>query len=212
MVKKKEVYVVTAPSGTGKTTLNRRLERDIERVEISISLTTRPRRPNEVNGDHYWFVTAEDFDDTVRSGKMLEWAEVFGNKYGTSMGEVERIVKSDRAALLEIDVQGWLKARRDLPEAKSIFIFPPSMQVLWDRLKNRGTDSLEVRKRRINTAVEELKHASDYQYFIINDDLERAYTELKSIVLRDSSSGLSRDEALAHGEALIEEARRASWG
>ncbi|MFK7823439.1 MAG: guanylate kinase [Oligoflexales bacterium] len=200
------VLVITAPSGTGKTTLNRRLVRELSSLEISVSLTTRPSRKNEVHGDHYWFVTKQEFQDKISSGKMLEWAEVFGNLYGTSMDEVHRIQSEGKRPVLEIDVQGWEKAKDKLPQATSTFIMPPSMRALWERLKKRGTDSLEVRLRRINTAREELDHGKHYQYFVINDDLDSAYLELKQIVLGQKPS-LDRLNGLAHCEKLLNECK-----
>ena len=200
------VLVITAPSGTGKTTLNRRLVRELSNLEISVSLTTRSSRQNEINGDHYWFVTKQEFQNKITSGTMLEWAEVFGNLYGTSLDEVQRIQTEGKRPVLEIDVQGWEKAKDKLPGATSVFIMPPSMKTLWERLKNRGTDPLEVRLRRINTAREELDHGKHYQYFVINDDLDRAYFELKQIVLGQKPS-LDRQNGLSHCQKLLNECK-----
>lgn len=200
------VLVITAPSGTGKTTLNRRLVSELSNLEISVSLTTRPSRKNEINGDHYWFVSKQEFHEKLNEGKMLEWAEVFGNLYGTSVDEVHRIQALGRRPILEIDVQGWEKAKSKLPEAVSIFIMPPSMKTLWERLRKRGTDPLDVRIRRIHTAREELDHGKHYKYFVINDDLERAYSELKQIVLGQEHS-LDRQKGLIHCEKLLDECK-----
>ena len=200
------VLVITAPSGTGKTTLNRRLVDELGNLEVSISLTTRQSRKNETHGDHYWFVTRQEFQEKISTGKMLEWAEVFGNLYGTSLDELHRIREGGRRPVLEIDVQGWEKAKDKLTDAISVFIMPPSMKTLWERLRNRGTDSLEVRLRRIHTAREELDHGKHYQYFVINDDLERAYLELKEIVLGNKPS-LNRQDGLSHCQKLLEECK-----
>ncbi|NRA44720.1 MAG: guanylate kinase [Oligoflexales bacterium] len=200
------VLVITAPSGTGKTTLNRRLVRELSNLEISVSLTTRSMRKNEKHGDHYWFISKEEFEEKLSSGKMLEWAEVFGNLYGTSLDEMHRIQANGKRPVLEIDVQGWEKAKDKLPNATSIFIMPPSMRALWERLKKRGTDPLEVRLRRIHTAREELDHGKHYQYFVINDDLDRAYLELKQIVLGREPT-LDRQNGLSHCQKLLNECK-----
>ena len=135
------IYVVTAPSGTGKTTLNRKLTEKFEDIAISISHTTREKRPKEVHGDHYWFISQSEFHKKVKSGLMLEWAEVFGNFYGTSIEEVHRIQKLGKTPILEIDVQGWELSKSKIKHAKSIFILPPSMKELYERLNNRGTET-----------------------------------------------------------------------
>lgn len=178
------IYAVSAPSGTGKTTLNGRLHNQHPDVEISISLTTRPRRAGEVDGMHYHFVDRAEFQRHIDAGKMLEWAEVFGNLYGTSHAEIERITARGHKVILEIDVQGWRTISPKLPGAVSIFILPPSMEDLWKRLEKRGTDAPEVRWRRFKTARDEIAAGRIYDYFIVNDDLERAYAELQAIIVR----------------------------
>jgi guanylate kinase len=192
------IFAVSAPSGTGKTTLNSRLERDHPDVEISVSLTTRKQRPGELAGKHYHFVDRSEFEKNVAAGKMLEWAEVFGNLYGTSKAEVDRIVSKGHKVILEIDVQGWMTAKPKLPGAISIFILPPSMIDLWHRLEKRGTDSPEVRWRRFQAARDEIAAGRIYDFFIVNDDLERAYKELESMIV-SGEPGHTSQEA---GEAL----------
>ncbi len=188
------VYAVSAPSGTGKTTLNSRIEQRHRDVEISVSLTTRKQRPGEIDGKHYHFVDRKEFEKNVNEGKMLEWAEVFGNLYGTSKSEVERITEKGHKVILEIDVQGWMTAKPKLPGALAIFILPPSMIDLWNRLEKRGTDSPEVRWQRFKAARNEIAAGRIYDFFIINDDLERAYHELEAIIIK-GEPGLTSGEA-----------------
>jgi guanylate kinase len=205
------VYVVTAPSGTGKTTLNRRLIQDIPDLTLSVSHTTRPVRPGEINGDHYWFTSVESFKEDIEHHKMLEWAEVFGNYYGTSLSELNRIHQKGCRALLEIDVQGWAQARVKIPEALGIFILPPSISDLWKRLSARGTDSLPTRIRRLKTARKELDHSDQYQFFILNDDLDSAYQELKNLIQGTSEPKLDFSKGLAFSKKLKEEFDSAHW-
>ena len=211
MEDKTTIFVVSAPSGTGKTTLNRRLVKEFPQIQFSISHTTRPIRPGERNGDHYHFVPDAEFSKLVASERMLEWAEVFGNKYGTTLDELSRIRSLGKNALLEIDVQGWQQAKRKLPEAVSIFILPPSVKHLWQRLEKRGTDSIEVRLKRILTGRKEIQHGVEFQHVIINDDIEKAYGELKNVVIDRKQGSLSREQGLAHCAALLTEFDRADW-
>ena len=118
-------YIITAPSGTGKSTINRRLVKDIENLEFSVSYTTRDRRPDEINGIHYWFIEQKEFKKLIQQKEMLEWAEVFGNFYGTSQLEINRIISQRKEALLEIDVQGWLTLKKSVNPLCSLFILPP---------------------------------------------------------------------------------------
>jgi guanylate kinase len=205
------VYVVSAPSGAGKTTLNSRLVREHSDIEISISLTTRPVRPGEVNGQDYHFVTREEFQSRVSAGDMLEWAEVFGNLYGTTLSEIERIGKAGHKAILEIDVQGWQKARRKLRSATSIFILPPTLETLWKRLEMRGTDSLDVRWRRLVAARDEIASGRNYDWFIINDQFDRAYHELEDIVWRDQPGLMDGTQGHVLCRKLLDEFERSDW-
>ena len=176
------VFVVSAPSGAGKTTLNRRLLKACPQLETSISHTTRMPRPGEKPGDHYHFVSRSEFEALIRDHAFIEWAEVHGNLYGTSVSELTRIEGIHKNPLLEIDVQGWQKARALLPEALSIFILPPSLEILWQRLESRGSDNLEQRWLRFQNAYDEIKNAKDYEVFIVNIELNTALSEMKSLV------------------------------
>lgn len=192
-----DVYVVIAPSGTGKTTLNRKLiKENPDDIEMSISYTTRPIRQGEVNGEHYHFVTTEKFKELVHQGQMLEWAEVHKNYYGTPITEIERIRSHGKKTLLEIDLQGWFKAREILPGAQSIFIMPPSMEVMWERLEKRGTDNLVVRLIRLNSAKAELLGAETCDHFIINDQIDVAYNELKDCIISSIVPKLKKESAI----------------
>lgn len=211
MIKQDNIFIVAAPSGTGKTTLNRRLVSEFEEVEVSVSLTTRKIRPNETDGDHYHFVTLEDFKKEVAQGQMLEYAEVFGNNYGTSLHEVERIQNKGHKVLLEIDVQGWEQAREKIPNAHAIFILPPSVKAIWQRLEARGTDSIETRFHRIQTARQELTKGANFNHFIINDNLEEAYDSLKKIIIDGEKTGLDYHQGVAKCHELIQEFETATW-
>ncbi len=176
------LVVVSAPSGTGKTTLCHMLLKEFENMEFSVSYTTRPPRKGEVNGKDYFFVSKEEFERMVEEGDFLEWANVYGNLYGTSKSQVLRALNEGKDILLDIDVQGALQVKKNLPEAVLIFIMPPSFDELERRLKHRGTDSEDVIKRRLETAKEEIKKAVYYDYIVVNDVLEVAFDKLKSIV------------------------------
>ncbi|MDR2366331.1 MAG: guanylate kinase [Zoogloeaceae bacterium] len=176
------LFIVAAPSGAGKSTLVRRLvDRAPNRV-LSVSCTTRPPRPGEVDGRDYRFMDAARFDALREAGDFLEWARVHGNCYGTSRGWIAAEQAAGRDVLLEIDWQGAAQARAIFPDAISIFILPPSMEVLAARLRGRGTDDAEVIERRLLAAREEIRHVDDFGYVIMNADLDTAYAQLASVV------------------------------
>lgn len=198
-------FVISAPSGTGKTTLNRRLVDQFKEFEISVSFTTRAKRPGEEEGVHYHFVSQEFFKGLVEQGRMLEYANLFGTFYGTAHQELERISSAGKKVILEIDVQGWAQAKPRLNQVVSIFILPPSIRDLWERLSRRGTESLETRWRRLQTAKHEIESAHHYDYFIVNQDLERAYQELVNTVVKLQVPVTSRDEGVARSQHLLRE-------
>lgn len=210
---KTDVFVVVAPSGTGKTTLNLRLIKEhSDKIEMSVSHTTRDRRPQEVDGVHYHFVDEQAFQKLADQKLLLEWANVFGNLYGTSLTEIERIRGKHKKLLLEIDVQGWHYARKRIQNACSIFVLPPTVKEIWRRLEGRGTDSLEVRLKRIETARSELEAAEEYDYFIVNDDLETAFKELVGVTIAANPElRFSRQQGLDHVKGLLEEFANAHW-
>ncbi|MDR2614082.1 MAG: guanylate kinase [Candidatus Accumulibacter sp.] len=176
------LFIVTAPSGAGKTTLVRLLAESDARLGVSISHTTRSPRPGEENGREYHFVDVPCFLKKIAQNEFLEWAKVHGNHYGTSKRWIEAEMASDRDVLLEIDWQGARQVREALPRTTGIFILPPSMAILEERLSGRGTDSAEVIRRRIAAARDEMRHVDEFDYVIINDSLPQAVLDLQAVV------------------------------
>jgi guanylate kinase len=176
------LYVVSAPSGGGKTSLvNALLQRD-PRVALSVSHTTRAPRPGERDGLHYHFVDPETFDRLAAGGAFLEHADVFGNRYGTGREQVKRKLAAGNDVLLDIDWQGARQVRRSYPAARTIFILPPSLAVLRQRLVDRGQDNDEVIARRMRAARDEISHAGEFDFLVVNDDFDAALADLHSIV------------------------------
>jgi len=175
------LFIVSSPSGGGKTSLVKALLEAEPELRLSVSHTTRAPRPGEMNGREYHFVTPRDFQRMVDAGEFLESAVVHGNHYGTSQKWLERELADGRDVLLEIDWQGAQQVRRLIRHAVSIFILPPSREVLAARLRGRGKDSPEVVERRLAAARDEITHVSEYDYVIINDDFTRAALDLRSI-------------------------------
>ena len=175
------LYIVSAPSGAGKTSLVKALLDAQPRVRVSVSHTTRPMRPGEVDGVNYHFVEREEFIATLGRDEFLEHAEVFGNLYGTSQRWVEQTLAEGYDLILEIDWQGAQQVRRLMPQAKSIFILPPTQEALRQRLTNRGQDSDEVIDTRMREAVSEMTHYVEYDYLVINDDFAHALVDLQAI-------------------------------
>jgi guanylate kinase len=179
------LFIVSSPSGGGKTTLIRRLLNDSrggEPLRFSVSHTTRPRREGEVDGREYHFVTAAEFEEMARHAEFLEHNEVHGNFYGTAKSEVLPRLAAGEDVVLDIDVQGARDIRAAYPEAISIFIVPSSAGVLADRLRKRGLDAEDAIRKRLINAAKEIAQAEDFQYLIVNDDLENASLELESVV------------------------------
>ncbi|SDH70631.1 guanylate kinase [Pseudomonas benzenivorans] len=175
------LYIVSAPSGAGKTSLVKALIDSEAQVRVSISHTTRAMRPGEVEGVNYHFVSREQFHAMIDKSELLEHAEVFGNLYGTSQRWVEQTLAEGFDLILEIDWQGAQQVRRLMPQAKSIFILPPTQEALRHRLTNRGQDSGEIIERRMHEAVSEMSHYVEYDYLLINDDFAHALSDLKAI-------------------------------
>lgn len=176
------LFTVSAPSGAGKTSLVKALVDRNPSVRISVSHTTRAKRPAEVDGEDYYFVSQDDFMKRVNAGGFLEHAEVFGNYYGTSQQAVDDLLKQGYDVILEIDWQGAAQVRRLRPGVVSIFILPPSRAVLEQRLRSRGQDSEAVIARRLAAAREEISHYGASDYLIINEDFERALQEMETVV------------------------------
>lgn len=176
------LYVVAAPSGAGKTTLVRLLLEREREVQLSVSYTTRSPRPGEENGRDYHFIDTASFREMIDRHDFLEWAEVHGNFYGTSQSWIATRLAAGADVLLEIDWQGAQQVRAKFPQAIGIFILPPSMAELTRRLTGRGTDSEEVIARRLAAAQAEMRHVGEFDYVIINDQLEQALDDLRAVV------------------------------
>ncbi|TAM63860.1 MAG: guanylate kinase [Rhodanobacter sp.] len=176
------LFIVAAPSGAGKSSLvNALLERD-SAISLSVSHTTRPPRPGEQYGRHYYFVERGEFARAIAEGMFLEHAQVHGNLYGTSRTGVQALLAQGRDVLLEIDWQGAAQIRRSKPDCVSVFILPPSRAELERRLRGRGSDSVEVIERRLINSREEISHAHEFDFILINDEFERALDDLQAIV------------------------------
>ena len=176
------LFVVSAPSGAGKTSLLKALVETDESVSVSISHTTRPMRPGEQDGVDYHFVSVDAFQAMVGESAFLEHAEVFGNFYGTSEAGIRDQLASGRDVILEIDWQGARQVRQRFPQTVSVFILPPTPEALRQRLSGRGQDSAEVIQRRLGEAREEMSHYGEFDYIVVNDLFEQALGELRSIV------------------------------
>ena len=176
------LYIVSAPSGGGKTSLVAALLEAEPRVKLSVSHTTRPPRPGEVPGRDYHFVSAAEFERMLEAGAFLESATIYGNQYGTSQQWINEELGKDHDVLLEIDWQGAQQVRRLIRDAVGIFILPPSIDVLHQRLRSRSQDAADVIARRLAAAREEISHFAEFDYVIMNDDFARAAQDLASIV------------------------------
>lgn len=181
-VTKGQLFIVSAPSGAGKTSLVNALLERLSGIEVSVSHTTRAPRLGEVSGIDYNFIEQKGFQQIVDNKGFLEYATVFGNSYGTSKTLVEAKLAQGVDIVLEIDWQGAQQVRKVMKECCSIFILPPSKQVLDDRLRGRGQDSEEVISKRMRTAVDEMMHYSEYDFLVVNDDFEIALSELVAVV------------------------------
>jgi guanylate kinase len=176
------LYVISAPSGAGKTSLVAEMLRSDRNLGVSVSHTTRARREGELDAVNYHFVSRDEFEAMIARGDFLEHADVFGNYYGTSQVWVRETLAIGQDVILEIDWQGAAQVRRLIPECVSIFIVPPSPEVLRERLVGRGTDSPEVVERRLAEAEEECRHAAEFDFLVVNDDFDAALADLLAIV------------------------------
>jgi guanylate kinase len=181
MSQKGKLFLVSGPSGAGKSTLVKKVLTTMDKLSYSVSHTTRPPRNNEIDGQDYFFISQEKFKDMISKEQWLEWAEVHGNYYGTSKKFVEDNLKKGQSILLEIDVQGTEQIMRSSLNPVSIFIMPPSFEVLSQRLRDRATDSNDVIEKRLDNAKAEIARKHNYQYVLINDNLDRAAAEFYRI-------------------------------
>lgn len=183
------LYIVSAPSGAGKSSLIAAfLKQTASKAQVSISHTTRQPRPGEKHGVHYYFSTVEEFEDLIAQGLFLEYANVFGNYYGTSIPMIEQSLAQGIDVFLDIDWQGAQQVRLKMPNCKSIFILPPSLQELERRLIGRGQDSAAVIASRMEKAISEMEHYDEYDYLIINDNFEQSLAELQAVLLAERVS------------------------
>ena len=194
------LFIVSAPSGAGKTSLVNALLESTTGIDLSVSYTTRAPRPGEVDGREYHFVDREKFLEMAERGDFLESAEVYGNLYGTSQSWIQAEIDGGRDILLEIDWQGAGQVRKIFPDSISLFILPPSLQALEIRLKGRKQDSAEVIERRLQAARDDIGHVGEFDYVIINDKLDEAVQQLKAIVI---AAGLRRERQLSRQRDLI---------
>lgn len=178
-----KLYIVSAPSGAGKTSLVKRLTAELDGLTVSISHTTRPMRVGEQNGVDYFFVSVDEFKAMIERQAFLEHAQVFDNFYGTAQRTVELALAGGTDVILEIDWQGAQQVRNMLPDSESIFVLPPSIEILKQRLRGRGQDTEETIARRMQDAVTEISHYPEFDYLVVNDDFETALNQLKSIVV-----------------------------
>ena len=182
-----KVFVITGPSGVGKGTLIEKLLEAVSELELSVSATTRNPRPGETDGREYHFLSPEDFERRVEAADFLEHAGYSGNRYGTLRSEVERRLDAGRSVVLEIELQGARQVRAAMPEAVQIFIAPPDAEALRDRLEGRGTDSAEAIARRLRTAETELGAQGEFPHVVVNDEVQKAASELEKLVREELS-------------------------
>ncbi len=200
------LIVITGPSGCGKSTLANRMLDELENVAFSVSYTTRKRRNTEIEGKDYYFISTEQFERMIQDEKFVEWAKVHGNFYGTAKSEVEKKAAGGDL-LLDIDVQGAAQIKEKHKNATLVFILPPLYPELRKRLEKRGQDSLPIILKRLEMAREEIKHYREFDYIVINDELDTAAEELKSVILSQRCRRESREKEImpilrsfAHGE------------
>ena len=196
------LYIVSAPSGAGKSSLISALldNNPNNDLQVSVSHTTREPRPGEANGQHYHFVSVDEFKAAIEEGVFFEWAEVFGNYYGTSRKVIEEQLANGIDVFLDIDWQGARQVKQLMPQAKGIFILPPSRAELERRLVGRGTDSDEVIAGRMKKAVSEMSHYDEYEYLIVNDSFEQALSDFAAII--KSNRMIVTQQAIKHCDML----------
>ena len=191
------LFVITGSSGTGKTTLLKEAFQVIPGVEFSVSATTRQRREGEKDGVDYHFLSKSNFQDLQERGELLEWAEVCGNSYGTPRAPGEQALNQGRSILLEIDVQGARQVREQLPQAVLVFVLPPSLEAIEQRLRGRSTDSEEIIARRVNEAMVQISACGEFDYLVVNDKLEEAHKVFQSVLISEMSRTERRESLVS---------------
>lgn len=181
-MKKGKLYVISSPSGGGKSTVIRMLRKENPELYYSVSATTRPPRTNEKEGTDYYFLNEEEFKRKIASNEFIEWAQVHGYYYGTLKYPIVQCLNAGKKVLLDIDIQGGVQVKKIIPEAILIFLLPPSMKTLETRLRDRGTDSDEIILRRLKIAKDEMKYANRYNFQVINYRLEHTVKEIMAII------------------------------
>lgn len=179
------LVVLSGPSGVGKNTVLSTVLPQVPGLQYSISVTTRPPRPGEVHGQDYFFVSEEEFDRLVQEDRLLEWAEFVGYRYGTPRDYIEQCLQAGMTVIMDIDIQGARQVRQKMPEAILVFLWPPSLDELSRRIRERGKDSEAAISRRLSMARQELQAVCDYDYVIVNDSVEKAAAELRAIVMAE---------------------------
>ncbi|MEN3043262.1 MAG: guanylate kinase [Fervidobacterium sp.] len=200
------LFVISGPSGVGKTSIIRSVLERVDNLVFSISCTTRKQRPGEVHGVDYFFITHEEFNKMIQENRFIEWARVHDNYYGTPADFVNENLKSGYDVILDIDVQGALTVKKNWYGAKFIFVAPPSYQILSERLKKRGTESEEKIKSRLETAKKELSFIPEFEYLIINEDLEESVKNLSAIIYAERVK-YERQKEMRKVKRLLEEVR-----
>jgi len=193
---KGNLIIISSPSGGGKGTLIKEVLRTVPDIAYSISFTTRQMRDDEVNGKDYFFVSCEEFDNLIKQGEFLEYAQVHGNFYGTSIQQIKSETEGGRDVILEIDVQGAESVRKLLPEAVSIFILPPSFEVLQNRLINRATEKKADLNLRLHNSFQEVRRYNEFEYIVINDDVVQATSDLQSIIIAERLKRIRQTDAI----------------
>ena len=198
---KSSVLILSAPSGAGKTSLARQLIAKRGDAALVVSHTTRAQRRGEQHGIDYYFVDEAEFINMIAANQFIEYATVFGNRYGTSADSIERLIAADKHAILEIDWQGAREVRRQFPQAKSVFIMPPSVAALESRLKSRRQDDDEVIAKRMRAAVDEMSHKNEYDYVIVNDDFDQALARLEALLPEPAPEPASAPKSASASES-----------
>jgi guanylate kinase len=193
---KGNLIIISSPSGGGKGTLIKEILKSVSRIGYSVSFTTRAAREGEENARHYFFVSEERFKELIDEGEFLEYAEVHGHLYGTSIKQVQGEIELGRDIILEIDVQGAENVRKKIPEAVSIFILPPSFEVLKTRLTTRATETKEDLALRLKNSYTEVRHFDEFEYIVINDSVERASADLRAIILAERLKRVRQMESI----------------